>query len=78
MTKIIACNELEIVSEMVAAKTRCTNTSKRLWCVNVEIKCNKMESVCYEFVTQWVEVKKKKKKRHTADKLRSLLQTDSG
>lgn len=64
MTKIIACNELEIVSEMVAAKTRtrCTNTSKRLWCVNVEIKCNKMESVCYEFVIQWVEVKKKKKR----------------
>lgn len=56
MTKIIACNELEIVSEMVAAKTRCTNTLKRLWCVNVEIKCNKMESVCYEFVIQWVEV----------------------
>lgn len=49
------------MSEMVAAKTRtrCT-TSKRLWCVNVEITCNKMESVCYQFVIQWVEVGEKK------------------
>lgn len=64
MTKLIACNELEIVSEKT--RTRCTKTSKRLWCVNVEIKCNKMESVCYEFVIQGVEVKKKKKTLQTS------------